>query len=302
MALPAADLEAASLLGEGWGTVAYRLPDAGGDWAVRVPRDASFRAVTGDLRVELALLSLLEAAALPTPREGRAIRGGNGALLAAAHRLLEGRRAEPARIAGRVRRARFAAAVGTFLARLHAVDVGEARAAGAPELDLWPDRYASMIDDCRPALPPRTRTWLDGIAARFVAGGGTSQAPRTLVHGDVSPQHLRVDEGGALAGVIDFGDAMVADPAIDLAGVLWGYGWPLAERVIAAYEAAGGTSDGDTRRRMRFYVDVVPLFLVRYGDEFDGGETRRAGLRQLAARAAAATRRARGSERAPALR
>ncbi len=209
-----------------------------------------------------------------------------------AHRLVEGERAERRRIGGGARRAHFANDVGRFLARLHAIEVDAARGAGAPELDLWPDRYRPMIEDCLPLLPLRTRAWLTSTAAAFVAAGGTSTAPRRLVHGDISPQHLRVDEDGVLSGVIDFGDAMIADPAIDLAGVLWGYGWPLAEQVLAAYVESGATLDDDARRRMRFYVDTVPLFLVRYGDAVDStGDTLRAGVRQLAGKAAAATRR-----------
>ena len=186
--------------------------------------------------------------------------------------------------------------MGTFLARLHAIDADVASDAGVPTVDLWSDRYAPMIEQCLPLLPLRTRDWLEATAAAFAAAGETSEAPRALVHGDISPQHLRVNEAGGLNGVIDFGDAMIADPAIDLAGVLLGYGRPLTERVLDAYLEAGAALDPDARRRMRFYVDVAPLFLVRYGDSVDGsgthaGATRRAGVRQLAARAAAATRR-----------
>ena len=290
--MPGARLDDASALGAGWGSTAYRVPDADGDWTMKVPRRDTSREVTGDLRVEAGLLPLLAAAGLPTPRDARAILDGRGELLALAHRFVEGGRAEPQSIAGRARRARFASDVGRFLARLHAIDVEGARAVGVPELDLWPDRYAPMIEDCRPLLSPRTLAWLDETAAPFVAAGGTSTGPRTLVHGDISPAHLRVDEVGTLGRVIDFGDAMIADPAIDLAGVLWGYGWPLAEQVLAAYVETGATLDAEAPRRMRFYVDTVPLFLVRYGDAVDStGDTRRAGVRQLAARAAAATRR-----------
>ncbi len=255
----------------------------------------------------MALLPLLEAAGLPTPRGARAILDGDSELGAVAHRLVEGAPAVPGRIAGRARRARFAADVGTFLGRLHAVEGDAARTAGVPELDLWPDRYAQLVEECRDLLPPRSRAWLEATADRFVAAGGTSQARRTLVHGDLGPQHLRVDEAGVLVGVIDFGDAMIADPAIDLAAFLWGYGWPLTERVITGYEAAGQALDLDARRRMQFYVDVVPLFLVRFGHQFEGGAVRRTGLRQFAARAAAETRRSglgseHGSQGAAALR
>ena len=301
-ALPRADLARATPLGEGWGVIAYRVPDRDGAWAVRVPRGAPFDAVTGDLAREVRLLPRLEAAGLPTPRDARAIRLG-GALVAVAHRLIEGEPLTRARLGrGRGRAAR-AAALGDFLTRLHAFPRAEARAAGVPELDLWADRYETMLADGRAALGPRSRAWLDATVERFVAAGGMRGAPRTLVHGDLAAAHVLartahpealegpapLTEGGAggLISIIDFGDALVADPAIDFGGLLLAYGSSFTEQVLAAY---GGEVDADFRRRMRFYVDVVPIFLVAFGHLFNDGQDRIDGLRQFAARAAAARR------------
>ena len=56
---------------------------------------------------------------------------------------------------------------------------------------------------------------LDEVPPRF---GG---AP-VLCHGDIAPEHILVDEaGGRVLGLIDFGDLLVGDPAIDLAGVCY---------------------------------------------------------------------------------
>ena len=272
-------------LGEGWGSTAYRVPDPGGDWALRVPRPQSFRQLTGDLERELRLLPALAAAGLPVPREGRAIRDREGRFVAALHRYVEGEPLARSRLRG-VLRERFAGQLGRFFTCLHAFPPARAVALGVPELDLWEKRYRPMIDDCRPLLGPRTVEWLDATCERFLAAGGMAGAPRTLVHGDVAAPHLLVD-GGALAGVIDFGDALVADPALDFGGLALAYRWPFTERALVHY---GGAVDPHFRRRARFYVDVVPLFLVRYGHMFRGGEDRIDGLRQLAARAAAATR------------
>lgn len=320
-ALPRADLERATPLGEGWGVIAYRVPDSGGDWAVRLPRGSAFAAVTGDLAREVRLLPLLESAGLPSPREaigiyasdGRALpqaqdernrhvhpaalpsRGGGRVedgrtgreLLAVAHRLVEGEPLTRARLGRGRRRAAYATAIGAFLTRLHAFPRAEARAAGVPELDLWADRYESMLADGRAQLGPRSRAWLDETVERFLAAGGMRGAPRTLIHGDIAPAHVLVRDG-AFAGVIDFGDALIADPALDFGGLLLAYGWPFTEQVLDAY---GGEIDAHFRRRMTFYVDVVPIFLVTFGHMFNGGQDRIDGLRQFAARAAAASRR-----------
>ncbi|MFC6847283.1 phosphotransferase [Streptomyces caelestis] len=49
-----------------------------------------------------------------------------------------------------------------------------------------------------------------------------------LVHGDLGPGHLLAQDG-ALTGVIDFGDAHIGDPAVDLAWALNGTSPAFAE-------------------------------------------------------------------------
>lgn len=64
---------------------------------------------------------------------------------------------------------------------------------------------------------------LDAATARGVEpllAAAESLAPPTdlaLAHGDLHIRHVVVDAGGGLAGIIDWGDMCLADPAIDLA-------------------------------------------------------------------------------------
>jgi aminoglycoside phosphotransferase (APT) family kinase protein len=297
-ALPGADVGRAEVIGEGWGSVAYRVPAPDGDLVVRVPRiDAA--EVTGDLEREVRLLPLLEKAGLPTPHEARGIYDERGCLVAAVHRIVEGEPATRARLGRGRRRERLVEEIGGFLTRLHGIPRQRALAAGVRELDLWRERYRPMFGESRGLLGPQSREWLDATAERFLAEGGMDGAPSVLVHGDIAAEHIRVRPpaaagkpggDGSLAGVIDFGDALLADPALDFGGLLLAYGWPFTERVLAHY---GGEVDAHLRRRAQFYVDVVPIFLVRFGHQFNEGRERLAGLRQFAARAAAARRSAR---------
>ena len=87
--------------------------------------------------------------------------------------------------------------------------------------------------------------------------------------------------------MIDFADALIADPALDFAGVLNHLGWRDLERVWAAYPR---TIDADVERRVRFYIEVAPIFRIAYGEAAHGPQERAAGVREIAARASAATR------------
>ncbi len=150
-----------------------------------------------------------------------------------------------------------------------------------PELDLWPDHYVPLIEAARPHLGPRTRVWLDALCDRFIAEGGIASAPHVLIHGDVDGRNVLLHLDGSMAGVIDFSDAMVADPALDFACILNDWSWSFLERVLAHYPLE---VDADARRRTAFYSTVGPLWDVREGAEVGDPSLLRAGRAQLAGR------------------
>ncbi|MEV4111408.1 phosphotransferase [Nonomuraea sp. NPDC049695] len=69
--------------------------------------------------------------------------------------------------------------------------------------------------------------WIDAEAARWLTGWFDrlsahlpADPPSVLVHGDIAPQNLLVSpETGRLNGIVDWGDAQWADPAVDFAKV-----------------------------------------------------------------------------------
>lgn len=292
-AAPSADLDGASVLGEGWGSLAYRVPVAGaGDLALRVPRPGVRWAVP-NLEREARLLPELEAWGLPVPRGARLLRDAQGEVLASLESVIEGAAAATLPRAHRLR-ATFADDLARVLARLHAFPVDRARELGLREPHFWDDHYRGLIEDSLAQLRGASHRWLAARTAAFLDGGGVARARKALIHADIASAHLIADAGGRLAGVIDWGDAMVGDPALDVAGVLNTYGPAFTSAVLERYVECGGVLDDDVQRRARFYVDVVPVFLVRYGHMFNGGRDRVDGLRQFAARAAAATRASKG--------
>ncbi len=72
-----------------------------------------------------------------------------------------------------------------------------------------------------------------------------------VLHADLGPEHLRVRDGH-LAGVIDWGDARLGDPALDYSWLLNG---PFGDWNV----------DADLRRRARFYHRLGPWYEAHYG-------------------------------------
>ena len=94
---------------------------------------------------------------------------------------------------------------------------------------------------------------LEGGAVRGARHGASCRLDRperlAIVHGDLVGEHILVDlSGSRLAGIIDFGDVALGDPAQDLLG-LWSYGADAVTRVIDGYDP--GRNDPGLLRRSR---------------------------------------------------
>lgn len=135
-----------------------------------------------------------------------------------------------------------AVAVGEFLRVLH-----------DPELVPLADGAGLPEDPMRRASPPvravRARETLDRLIAAGIVPPGSDAAllldrasdaphpngPLVISHGDLHIRHLLVDPSGAAAGVIDWGDLCLADPAVDLSIAYFGFAGPQRAALLAAY-------------------------------------------------------------------
>jgi aminoglycoside phosphotransferase (APT) family kinase protein len=151
--------------------------------------------------------------------------------------------------------------VRAFLEALHAVDV---EAVPAPRPD-WLESYREQASEFRrvvlPLLDPDERARGEALLAEVETLTGFRPA---VTHSDLGPSHLLVHDG-KLAGVIDWGDARIGDPAIDYAWLLNG---PFSDWDV----------DDELRRRALFYHRLGPWFEVHYGDFTGRPEWVRSGL------------------------
>ncbi len=140
------------------------------------------------------------------------------------------------------------AGVRAFLEALHAIDL---TGFPAPRPD-WLEEYRELTDTFRrtvlPLLDADERPRGEAVLAATETLTGFEPV---LTHSDLGPGHLRVRDG-RLAGVIDWGDARIGDPAID-------YSWLLNDP-FADWEV-----DDELRRRAAIYYSLGPWFEVHYG-------------------------------------
>lgn len=100
--------------------------------------------------------------------------------------------------------------------------------------------------------------------------------PRPL-HGDFAAEHVLLDEQGLPTGVIDWTDARLGDPALDLAGLVYWADPALLEAAVLAY----GGVDAATLARARWYAACRALEDLDFGHATVRHEYTNAGRRAL---------------------
>lgn len=149
-------------------------------------------------------------------------------------------------------------AMAEFLRALHAVPVSTAVALGVPDsataVKSRNDSLARFAAEVVPLLPADRRD-----RARALVAAVKAHPAFALVHGDLGPEHLLVDSD-VVTGVIDWSDAHIGDPAIDLAWTLFGAPAEFAQALAGAYGVDRGLS-----RRARRWHQLGPWHEVTYG-------------------------------------
>lgn len=161
-------------------------------------------------------------------------------------------------------------ALAGFLSALHRPAPTEVPADGkrgkplAHSAEQFTELFGSALDRGLIPVPGAVRAiWEEAVAAPNWEG------PPLWLHGDLHPANVLTD-GGALRGVIDFGDLCTGDPAADLAAA-----WALlpeggADLFRAAYRPA---LDAATRRRARGWAVMRALVGILVGEAGVHGRT-----------------------------
>jgi aminoglycoside phosphotransferase (APT) family kinase protein len=254
-------------LGEGWDSVAYLVS---GQWVFRFPKR---RDVETRMQREVRLLDAL-VGRLPLPVPDVRWRGQPGLAFPfhfMGYRLLPGTQAHETDLPARGHAA-AARDLGRFLTALHAVAVPRLVEIG---FDAGPenDHATTLFNEARrltdrvdPYLPPdlreAARAILDGRITPPMRYGG----PWRVIHRDLQAEHILLSPDGVVAGVIDFGDATVGDPAVDFVGCYAWQGPAFAREVLRSY---GQPTDALFWERVRFMGQCCGLIGVGWVDKTD---------------------------------
>ena len=220
---PDLDASSARPLAEGWDNAVWIVEER---WAFRFPRRAVAAPLVDRELAVLPRLAPLLPVPVPIPRfVGRPSERFHWPFFGCP--LLPGREPADAGLTDD-ERVELGAALGGFLRVLHASETRELLDPGR-QLPVDPNRRADMT-----ARVQIARRWLaeleslgswrahEGVERLLDSALGLGPAhAEAVVHGDLHMRHVLVD-GGALSGVIDWGDICRADPAVDTS-LVWSF-------------------------------------------------------------------------------
>ena len=90
----------------------------------------------------------------------------------------------------------------------------------------WRRMYREMLDRMRNGLfkriPSRSVRMIQELISGFVKFPGNFRFVPTLVHADIDPRNMLIDDiTNLVSGLIDWGDCMIGDPALDYASLFF---------------------------------------------------------------------------------
>ncbi|MBL8513958.1 MAG: aminoglycoside phosphotransferase family protein [Betaproteobacteria bacterium] len=211
-----AELPISPVLDQGWDNRTFRL---GEYLSVRMPSAAAYAAQVHKEQQWLPFLASQLDAAIPRP-VGFGVPGRGYPWSWSIHQWIAGERASSRALS---RSVSFAQAAATFLRALRNVPRKNGPTPGEHNF-----QRGGPLRFCDAEFREAAVLLQGGFDARLLQQAWADAVDSiwhfepVWIHGDFAPSNLIVNDAGALAGIIDFGQTGIGDPACDLA-IAWSY-------------------------------------------------------------------------------
>ncbi len=160
-----------------------------------------------------------------------------------------------------------ASQIGNFLNNLHSRPVDRVKKLGIRQiesLETWRKKFEKIKTNVFPHISGPEQDWATSIFQNFFETVLEKPMPLTVIHSDIMPEHIIVNpETHALAGIIDFGDVEIGDPAYDFA-FLAKYGKSFLNWTYETYKQP---KDSAFEIRRQFYLDRLALTNLEHSIE-----------------------------------
>ena len=144
--------------------------------------------------------------------------------------------------------------IARFLVALHSFPAERALALSVPDNASWLEEFREMheflLAELESRLTPMELHRVDEWWQAFLRAAERWSFSPVLTHNDLGPSHVLIQpETLRVSGVIDFGDALVGDPAIDLRLLIAWRSEEFTLDVAKAYHELGDAADSEVSDR-----------------------------------------------------
>ncbi len=154
--------------------------------------------------------------------------------------------------------------LGAFLSVLHSMTFTHPNLVENPYgvSDFWAEAWAPVEPLLNERLCEKARTWFTESIQKVAA----VPFKKTVTHCDLGTHNILFDESThTIAGVIDFGDIALFDPARDFNGFLRNFGAEFTAEVLKNYTL---TQESNFYDRIEYYAKRQPFFIIAYAKKF----------------------------------
>lgn len=133
---------------------------------------------------------------------------------------------------------KLCAQLAEFFTQLHAIPVIEAENAGVSEWDTRKDlaeNLEMLHKVAKPHMSDKAFSYADRMISDCLESESFFDYQPALLHGDLSEEHVIIDDNYDLVGIIDFGDIRISDPYFDFYWLCHYFGNPLTKALEAIY-------------------------------------------------------------------
>ncbi|EEL51556.1 MULTISPECIES: aminoglycoside phosphotransferase family protein [Bacillus cereus group] len=153
--------------------------------------------------------------------------------------------------------------VATFLASLHTIPIEDAvrwKFTSEKPISYWQEIQKKLHDYLALTLTSLERETFDYLFEGFFEHTHASDFKRTIIHADFTHRHILFDEEKrSIAGIIDFGDAQIGDPAFDFAGLYNDFGSKFTDAIYKQYCNLTPHHDSSFLKRVIQFYQYSPL-------------------------------------------
>jgi aminoglycoside 2''-phosphotransferase len=265
--MPGENVATMETITHGWDSLALLVNRR---WLLRVARRPE---VSVTLAREARLLPLIGAAVAPVSVPQFVFTRFDAEPAVVGYEAIAGKALTNGDVTPAAHAAAIADQLASFLTALHSIPAERAVAAGMPSTTAvnWYAEYVAFAEwtetEVGPRLAPHVR---DGVMRRwteYLDAPDSRNFEPVLIHHDLACEHILLAKDRALAGVIDWGDATLGDPAIDFTGILAELGETFTSGVISRWRGPRAASETTATLlgRAEFYHRLVPLHAIRFG-------------------------------------